>query len=131
MAAATAGALLAVGLVVDFGYTQRQLGQVKRLSAERERLRSEVEKVERAEREADEIAAHFGGGDLSEALVGQTRVDAVTYLGAVVRKAGLSGSDLSTDVTTEAENLRRIRCSLRFSGTYAQMLNCVRELERG
>ncbi len=131
LAAALSGGLLALGLLIDLGFTRRQLNEVTRLAGERDRLRAEVQAIEREAREQHDIARYLGGEILSEALAAQVEIDPVSYLGVVVKRAGLGRSDLSTEATTDIEGLRRIRCSLRVHGTYAQLVRCVTELERG
>lgn len=131
LVAALSGVLLATGLLVDLGFTQQRLQDVTRLAVERDRLRAQVFLLDRAAREEQDLARHLGGERLIDALTSQLELDAVSYLGLAAKRAGLTRSELTTEATAEMEGLRRIRCTLRVSGTYAQVTECVRALEQG
>jgi len=123
--------LLAVGLIVDFGFTRPRLLEVDRLQAQRLRVVDRAETRAAHEREGRELARCLGSDDLPTALALQKGDDPVNFLGAQVDQASLQRLQLSSRSTAVNNGLRQSDYSLRVQGSYAGITKLVRSLELG
>jgi hypothetical protein len=121
--------LLALGLLVDFGFAGARADEVRRLIAQRETLRAQVAGQEGRAQRAHELALRLDGDDLAAALAAQQAVDPVSYLGSAIRQAGLHSLELGTEASNQSAQVMRTRYYVRASGSYGGLLRFVRSLE--
>jgi hypothetical protein len=121
--------LLALGLLVDFGFAGARADSVRRLSAQRVSLRAQVAGQEGQTQRARELARRLDGEDLTAALAAQQAVDPVEFLGRAMRQAGLHSLELGTEPSSQTAQVLRTRYYVRATGDYDGLLRFVRGLE--
>ena len=122
--------LLAVGLIVDLGFTQPRVQEVRRLDSERQELLDRLTARSVRDREAEQLARSIGAADLEGALEVHGDSDPVTFLAAALEENNLTTIELSTHATHNTGQFRRTRFTLRVGGRYNRILDFVRTIER-
>ena len=123
--------LLALGLILDFGFTRPRLTEVQRLEEQRARLFRQDASRAANERDGRELARCLGAADLPSALALQTGEDPVNFLGSEVERAGLSRVQLASRAAATTGGLRQSDFVLRVQGSYAGIQSLIRSLESG
>ena len=123
--------LLALGLILDFGFARPRLTELGALETQRARLFRQDASRSSNEREGRELARCLGAADLPAALALQTGEDPVNFLGSQVQRAGLSRIQLTSRAAATAGGVRQSDFVLRVQGNYAGIQTLVRSLESG
>lgn len=122
--------LLAVGLVVDLGFTQPRVQEVRRLDSERRGLLDRLTARSVRDREAEQLARSIGATDLKGAIEVHRNSDPVTFLATALDDNKLTTIELGTTSSHNTGQLTRTRFSLRVRGRYNRILDFVRTIER-
>jgi hypothetical protein len=126
-----AAALLAIGLVVDLGFIQPQVRQMRQLGLQRDQLLDQIGQGLDRSRQRKDLARYLNVTDLSELLNDKRESDPLAYIGARLDANSLTRLELTHAGTSAMNNLQRTQFALRVLGSYQNILNFLCDLERG
>ncbi|MBU1699085.1 MAG: hypothetical protein KJ970_17100 [Candidatus Eisenbacteria bacterium] len=127
----TAVLLLLLGLVIDLGAVNRQLGEYEDLKVQREQLRRQLTKIENQSAYEDRLAGYFAGMKGDSLAIPAKLVDPIDFLAGGLRKSNLKRLELRTEKSSQTGQLTRNRYFLRANGSYNQIIDFFKWLERG
>ncbi|MBM3318923.1 MAG: hypothetical protein FJY75_13830 [Candidatus Eisenbacteria bacterium] len=126
-----AAGLLAAGLLIDAALARPRLRELRRLTERRtEVLLQMARDIERDSR-ARRLARLLGAEDLAAAYAAYPRGDAPSFIAQALERARLERLELTVGATVAEGRLRRADLQVRARGSYARILDLVRELEQG
>jgi hypothetical protein len=125
-----AGLCMALSLVAQLMLVHPRQGELRRLSADRQRLLSRIAEESRSDQLDLGLASLLGVKELTE-LTGAQAGEPLTYVGKLLDRSRLTRLDITTDGVKETDLLVRTSFTVRVLGGYPNVLGFVKSLESG